>query len=70
MGSIFLPPAKIVYFTDQPKNGHFVILMVCNEKLKQNSIQIFEFDQKSSKNNFTDQNMSVRDFPGWSVKYT
>ena len=32
--------------------------------------QILDFNQKTTKNNFTDQNMKVCEFSGQSVKYT
>ena len=43
------PPVEIVYFIDQTENGQFVILIVCNKELKQNLIQIVEFDTKCLK---------------------
>ena len=61
-GSIFLPPARIVYFTDQPENGHFADLWVLAENL--------DFNQKTAKSNFTDQNMTVCGFSSRSLKYT
>ena len=70
MGSIFLPPARIVYFTDQPENGHFADLWVLAENLWKILTQILDFNQKTTKNNFTDQNMTVFGFSGRSVKYT
>ena len=70
MGLNFFPPVRFVYFTDQTENGHFPILGVFDEKLRIISTQILDFNQKNTKSNFTDQNMTIWEFPGRSVKYT
>ena len=64
MGSIIFPSAKMVYFTDQPENGHFSDLLDLDVKIWSFPPKFLDFNKKYK------NRMTVCEFSDRSVKYT